>query len=96
LLLLAAALSGAAAAAPPDKAKLCAACHGVDGMSVQPDAPNLAGQPEIYLRDQLRAYRSGKRTHEVMAVIAKPLTDAEVAELAAYYSAIAIEVKKKP
>ncbi|QJR10241.1 hypothetical protein DSM104443_01295 [Usitatibacter rugosus] len=95
-ILLVAALSGAAAAAPPEKARLCVACHGVEGLSVQPDAPNLAGQPEIYVRDQLRAYRSGKRTHEVMGVIAKPLTDAEIAELAAYYSAIAIELKKKP
>jgi cytochrome c553 len=94
-LLLAAALSGAAAGAP-EKARLCAPCHGVEGLSLQPDAPNIAGQPEVYLRDQLRAYRSGKRTHEVMGVIAKPLTDAEISELAAYYSAIAIELKKKP
>jgi len=96
LLLLAAVLSGAAAAAPPEKARLCAPCHGADGMSTQPDAPHLAGQPEIYLREQLRAYRSGKRSHEVMAVIAKPLSDADIAELAAYYAAIAIELKKKP
>ena len=83
-------------AGAPGKTRLCAPCHGVNGLSEQPDAPNLAGQPEFYLRDQLRAYRSGKRAHEVMAVIAKPLTDAEIAELAAYYSAIAIELKKKP
>ncbi len=86
----------APAATPPGKARMCAPCHGVNGLTEQPDAPNLAGQPEFYLRDQLRAYRSGKRVHEVMAVIAKPLTDAEIAELAAYYSAIAIELKKKP
>ncbi|APV52572.1 hypothetical protein BWI17_20535 [Betaproteobacteria bacterium GR16-43] len=79
-----------------EKARMCAPCHGVNGLSEQPDAPHLAGQPEFYLRDQLRAYRSGKRSHEVMGVIAKPLTDAEIAELAAYYSAIAIELKKKP
>ena len=75
------------------KAKMCAVCHGESGVSILPNAPNLAGQPEIYLAEQLKAYRSGKRSDETMSVIAKPLTDAEIADLAAWFASIAIETK---
>ncbi len=75
------------------KARTCAVCHGESGVSVLPNAPNLAGQPEIYLAEQLKAYRSGKRSDEVMSVIAKPLTDAEIADLSAWFASIAIEAK---
>jgi cytochrome c553 len=75
------------------KAKMCAVCHGEFGVSVLPNAPNLAGQPETYLAEQLKAYRSGKRSDETMSVIAKPLTDAEIADLAAWFASIAIETK---
>ena len=73
------------------KAAACAVCHGQAGISVLPDAPNLAGQPAIYLEQQLRNYRSGKRQHEVMSVVARPLSDADIEDLAAWYSAIRIE-----
>jgi cytochrome c553 len=79
-----------------EKAAACAVCHGPMGLSVTPDAPHLAGQPEIYLAAQLRAYRSGRRQHEVMAVIAKPLSDDDIRALAAWYSSIRIEVRDKP
>ena len=75
------------------KAKMCAVCHGEFGVSILPNAPNLAGQPEIYLAEQLKAYRSGKRSDEVMSVIAKPLTDAEITDLSAWFASIAIEAK---
>ena len=75
------------------KARTCAVCHGESGVSVLPNAPNLAGQPEIYLAEQLKAYRSGKRSDEVMSVIAKPLTDAEITDLSAWFASIAIEAK---
>ena len=75
------------------KAQLCHVCHGSDGMSKLPDAPHLAGQPAIYLERALRAYRSGERRHEVMNVVAKPLSDADIRDLAVHYSAIMIEVK---
>jgi cytochrome c553 len=75
------------------KARMCAVCHGEFGLSVLPNAPNLAGQQEIYLAEQLKAYRSGKRSDETMSVVAKPLTDADIADLTAWYSSIAIEVK---
>ncbi len=75
------------------KARACAACHGPQGLSTLVNAPNLAGQPELYLAEQLRAYRSGKRPHEVMSVIAKPLSDNDILDLAAWYASIAIEIK---
>lgn len=73
------------------KAQACAVCHGPLGISSQPDAPHLAGQSAIYLSSQLKAYRSGARLHEVMAVMAKPLSDADIANLAAWYATIRIE-----
>ena len=71
----------------------CALCHGQIGMATMPSAPNLAGQTPIYLSEQLKHYRSGKRQHEVMSVIAKPLTDTEIANLAAWYSSIKVSVE---
>ena len=71
----------------------CALCHGANGISTLPNAPNLAGQQAIYLSEQLRNYRSGKRHNEVMGMIAKPLTDSEITQLAAWYSAIKVTVE---
>jgi cytochrome c553 len=71
----------------------CQNCHGMDGLSRLPDAPHLAGQPEIYLARTLRQYRSGERKHELMNISARGLSDADIRNLAAYYAAIAIEVK---
>ena len=79
------------AAAGRAKAAACIVCHGPMGLSTQPDAPHLAGQPALYLATQLRAYRSGARKHEVMAVMAKPLTDDDIQNLAAWFSSIRIE-----
>lgn len=66
----------------------CAVCHGMQGMASLPNAPNLAGQPQIYLSEQLKNYRSGKRAHEVMSVIAKPLSDQEIEDLSAWYASL--------
>jgi len=63
------------------------------GISTAPDAPNLAGQPAMYLAAQLRAYRSGERRHEVMAVMAKNLSNDDIAHLAAWFASIRIDVK---
>jgi cytochrome c553 len=71
----------------------CALCHGPTGIATLPNAPNLAGQQAIYLSEQLKAYRSGRRHNEVMGVISKPLTDAEIAQLSAWYSAIKVTVE---
>jgi cytochrome c553 len=68
----------------------CAACHGNDGIAVLPEAPNLAGQNAAYSAAQLRQYRSGERRHELMTVVSQELTDAQIADLAAWYAAIEV------
>jgi cytochrome c553 len=95
-LLAACALDAGAQAPPPEKSRTCAPCHGASGISVQPDAPNLAGQPAVYLVAQLRAYRGGTRTSQVMNVIAKPLSDEDIVQLAEWFSSIEVEVKRVP
>ena len=78
------------------KAQACAVCHGPLGLSVTPDAPHLAGQPALYTAAQLRAYRSGARKHEVMAVMAKSLTDEDISQLAAWFASLRVEVQPPP
>jgi len=84
-------IAAADAQAGRAKAAACVVCHGAAGISTQPNAPHLAGQPAIYLEEQLRGYRSGRRRHEQMNVVAKPLSDADIANLAAWYSSIRID-----
>jgi cytochrome c553 len=83
-----------AAAGKVRAATACAVCHGPLGLSLQPNVPNLAGQPEIYLVEQLRNYRSGKRAHEVMSVIAKPLSNQEIDDLAQWYASLQLRVEQ--
>jgi cytochrome c553 len=96
---VAAALLGSPAHAAGDikagrqKALQCQACHGLDGLSKMPDAPNIAGNPEPYLIKQLDAFRKGERKNEMMSVVAKPLSDQDIADLAAYFAAIEVTVK---
>lgn len=85
----------AGGATVPAKVKtLCANCHGVDGVAVLPGAANLSGQQKEYLRDQLRAYRSGARQNPQMSIIAKSLTDNDIETLAGWYSSIKVTVEK--
>ncbi len=79
------------AAAGKAKAAACTMCHGPLGIAVAPDTPNLAGQPESYLAGQLRAYRGGARKHEVMSLMARPLTAADIANLAAWFASVKLE-----
>jgi cytochrome c553 len=79
------------AAAGKARAAACTVCHGPQGIAVAPDTPNLAGQPASYLAEQLKAYRSGARKHEIMTLMAKPLADADIANLAAWFSSIKVE-----
>jgi len=87
---LAFAASAQAADADAGKAKsaTCTACHGAAGVSANPMWPNLAGQQEMYLAKQLKDFRDGRRNDPVMAPMAKPLSDEDIANLAAYYSSL--------
>jgi len=79
-------------AAGKAKARMCAACHGLDGLSRVADAPNLAGNGELYLARQLKAFRGGQRSHPQMSVIAASLSDEDIAQVTAWYAAIRIQV----
>jgi cytochrome c553 len=78
------------------KALMCQACHGMDGLSKAPDAPNIAAQIEPYIVAQLKAYKSGARKNDAMSVVAPSLSDTDIENLAAYFSAIEINVVKMP
>lgn len=79
-----------------EKARMCEACHGLDGRSKVPEAPNLAGQIEGYMVAQLKAFKKGERKNEQMSVIVQALSLKEIDDLAAYYSAIEVTVGKIP
>ena len=73
-------------------ATTCAVCHGVDGLSKTPDAPNLAGNNSAYLIKQLKAFKSGARQQDQMSIIAKDLSDDDMANVAAWYSSLKVSV----
>jgi cytochrome c553 len=70
------------------RATICAGCHGQNGISPIPNYPNLKGQNEKYLVKALRAYRDGQRSDPTMSPMAKPLSDRDIDDLAAYYSSL--------
>lgn len=76
-----------------EKARQCQTCHGIDGLARIPEAPHIAGESELYLRTQLEAFRSGRRQHEVMSIVAQGLDDTDIADLAAWYASIRISVE---
>jgi cytochrome c553 len=78
------------------KAMMCQACHGTDGLSKVPDAPNIAGQTEPYLLTQLQAFKSGTRKNDAMSFVVPSLSDKDVEDLAAYFSAIEVKIVKIP
>ena len=73
------------------KSAVCAVCHGASGVSAVPIYPNLKGQKEAYLVSSLKAYKAGQREGG-MAMLMSPqaamLSDADIANLAAYYSSL--------
>lgn len=79
--------SGAQITRGGQKAAVCAACHGGNGISSTPNWPSLAGQHEDYLREALNQYRTGQRNDPVMAGQVVNLTDEDIADIAAYYAA---------
>jgi cytochrome c553 len=67
-------------------AKNCAACHGETGVASNPAWPTLAGQKPVYLVNVLKAFRAGLRKDPMMAGVARSLSDADIANLAAYFA----------
>ncbi|MBF2759506.1 MAG: cytochrome c [Ectothiorhodospiraceae bacterium AqS1] len=72
---------------------MCQTCHGLDGIAKIPLAPHIAGESELYLRSRLEAYRSGEIEHEMMSLVAKTLSDEDIADLAAWYASVRISAQ---
>lgn len=87
LSLTSAALAAGNIEAGANKAVVCAACHGQKGISVNPEWPNLAGQGEKYLIKQLHDFKNGDRPDPIMMGQAMALSDTDIDDLAAYFSA---------
>lgn len=98
--LLGMALAGTAAAAGDVQAgqtkasAVCLACHSLDGNSVNPEWPSIAGQHASYIIKQVKAFRAGERTNVLMSPIALTLTDQEIEDVAAYYATQKIKGKE--
>lgn len=84
-----AAAQGAAREAPSlaNRTALCAACHGADGNSQLPNSPSLAGQPKVFLENQLIVIREGLRIIPAMTGLLNGVSDAEITALAQHYAA---------
>jgi cytochrome c553 len=76
------------------KAQPCTGCHGADGNASIPGTPSLAGQPIYYTHWQLIKFRDGRRKDSVMSPFAVNLSDADMADLAAYYAAQAARQRR--
>jgi len=70
------------------KAASCVGCHGPHGISSNPSFPNLAGQKQLYLSKQLKEFKNGTRIDATMKAMAAALSDADIADLSAYYASL--------
>jgi nitrite reductase (NO-forming)/hydroxylamine reductase len=70
------------------RAATCFSCHGPDGISLNPNYPNLAGQSEDYLAKQLDAFRTGLRKDPIMSPMAQSLSDEDVRNVAAFFASL--------
>ena len=77
---------------PSGAPEACISCHGADGISRVEDAPNLAGETNIYIETQLKAFRTGKRVSEVMGPMSADLTDAEIRDIANWFADIGLKI----
>lgn len=82
------AFAGGNIAAGKAKSAVCAGCHGSKGISIAPIYPNLAGQKDAYLVKQLKAFKDHSRVNGIMNGMAAPLSDADMTNLAAYFSSL--------
>ena len=70
------------------KVVTCVACHGQDGISASAEFPSLAGQVPGYIEQQLRLYKSGERQNAIMAGMGAALSEQDMSDMDAYYSAL--------
>ena len=97
VLCIALAMSGVSVAADKGNGKAlsaqCSACHGKNGLSKDPEAPNLAGLSALYIEKSLVDYQKGARHDRRMSLIAQGLTKPQIKDLAAWYAAFELTVK---
>ena len=74
------------AAGSQERLQLCAACHGPDGNSTNPQMPSIAGQPKLFIETQLVLFREELRKSDQMLPVVKGLKDAEIVQLAEHFS----------
>lgn len=72
--------------AVPQKAQVCVSCHGASGNSELPNIPNIAQQPKQFLVSALYQFREGNRKNDMMTPVTAGLSNADLNELAAYFS----------
>ncbi len=84
---LAAQAAGNAAAGAGMASSKCAVCHGAQGEGKDKN-PALAGKDAAFLAKEMQNYRSGARQNPMMNMIAKPLSDEDIANFAAYYASL--------
>lgn len=87
LFMQSAAVAGDAAAGKA-KSATCTSCHGMNGRSTNPNNPNLAGQKKNYLVKAIKDYRDGKRKDAMMNSMVSSLSDADIENLAEFYSGV--------
>ncbi len=87
------------AAKGAQKNQMCAGCHGIEGWRTAfPEVyrvPRIGGQHEAYLVKALQQYKSGERSHASMRAIAVPLSEQDMADLAAYYAQGGVKTASK-
>lgn len=66
----------------------CASCHGLDGKGTAADIPHLAGQKAAYLQLAMQEYKAGKRAHAALQQLGAELSDAQLADISAYYASL--------
>ncbi len=71
----------------------CSACHGKDGLSRDPETPNLAGLSSLYIEKALVDYKKGARQDRRMSLMAQGLSKSQIKDLAAWYSSFEVTVK---
>ena len=80
--------AGNAAAGKKVAEQVCAACHGLNGISTMSNVPNLAGQKQAYLVSQLKGFRHGTIKNATMDSMASSISSQDVTNVAAYYSGL--------
>jgi cytochrome c553 len=88
------------AKAGESKNAMCIGCHGIKGYQASfPEihkVPMISGQAAKYISSSLNAYKKGERKHPTMRGIAETLSDQDIADLAAYYSASGVVAGAAP